>query len=150
MKDKIWSLFAICLLIVGVLSQSASAQSDALIVVQEQVVQVAPVQVVRATPVRTAVSAVSHAVAGLPANLQALVGRGLAQAKAEKQAQLGLRASHRVPGFPTCVASYEGSGWSTSSAYSAVTNCCYWGRRQPVDIGVARGRDGWYAIVGYR
>lgn len=45
---------------------------------------------------------------------------------------------------------YEGVGFSTSSAQAAIRNCCYWGRKTPVDIGVCRGRNGWYACVRYR
>jgi hypothetical protein len=44
----------------------------------------------------------------------------------------------------------EGIGFSTSSSDAAVRNCCYWGKRQPVDIGVARGPRGWFAVVRYR
>ena len=44
----------------------------------------------------------------------------------------------------------EGIGFSTVSADKAVSNCCYWGRRTPIDIGVARGPRGWYAVVRYR
>lgn len=79
-----------------------------------------------------------------------IIGHGRAQAKAEAQARMGLRASHRVPGFPISVAAYEGCGWSPISPERAITISCYWGERQPVDIGVARGADGWYACVGYR
>lgn len=44
----------------------------------------------------------------------------------------------------------EGIGFSTVSADKAVSNCCYWGRRTPIDIGVARGSRGWFAVVRYR
>lgn len=44
----------------------------------------------------------------------------------------------------------EGIGFSTVSADAAIHNCCYWGRRTPIDIGVARGPRGWYAVVRYR
>jgi hypothetical protein len=44
---------------------------------------------------------------------------------------------------------YEGVGFS-SSADAAVKNCCYWGQRTPIEIGVARGRNGWYACVRYK
>lgn len=43
----------------------------------------------------------------------------------------------------------EGIGFSTRSADAAVSNCCYWGKRRPRDIGVARGPRGWYAVVWY-
>ena len=45
---------------------------------------------------------------------------------------------------------YEGVGFSTMSADHAIRNCCYWGQKTPVDIGVARGNNGWYACVRYR
>jgi hypothetical protein len=45
---------------------------------------------------------------------------------------------------------YEGVGFSSNSADAAVKNCCYWGQRTPIEIGVARGRNGWYACVRYR
>jgi hypothetical protein len=44
----------------------------------------------------------------------------------------------------------EGIGFSTVSADKAISNCCYWGRRTPTDIGVARGPRGWFAVVRYR
>jgi hypothetical protein len=44
----------------------------------------------------------------------------------------------------------EGIGFSTTSASDAVSRCCYWGRKTPTDIGVARGVRGWYAVVRYR
>jgi hypothetical protein len=45
---------------------------------------------------------------------------------------------------------YEGVGFSSSSSDAAIRNCCYWGQRTPIEIGVARGRNGWYACVRYR
>ena len=45
----------------------------------------------------------------------------------------------------------EGIGYG-STPEQAKRNCCYWGRRTPVEIGIAqchRGR-GWYAVVRYR
>ena len=45
---------------------------------------------------------------------------------------------------------YEGVGYSSSSSEAAIKRCCYWGQRTPVDIGVARGKNGWYACVRYR
>lgn len=46
----------------------------------------------------------------------------------------------------------EGIGFSTVSPDAAVRNCCYWGKRQAVDIGTAWSpvRRGWYAVVRYR
>lgn len=45
---------------------------------------------------------------------------------------------------------YEGVGFSSSSSDAAIRNCCYWGQRTPIDIGVARGKSGWFACVRYR
>lgn len=45
---------------------------------------------------------------------------------------------------------YEGVGYSAISPDHAVRSCCFWGQRTPVDIGVARGRNGWFACVRYR
>lgn len=43
----------------------------------------------------------------------------------------------------------EGIGFSPVSADDAIKRCCYWGKRRPRDIGVARGARGWYAVVRY-
>jgi hypothetical protein len=45
---------------------------------------------------------------------------------------------------------YEGVGFSSRSADHAIKSCCYWGKRKPLDIGVARGHNGWYACVRYK
>ena len=45
---------------------------------------------------------------------------------------------------------YEGVGFSSKSADDAIRRCCYWGQKTPIEIGVARGRNGWYACVRYR
>lgn len=46
----------------------------------------------------------------------------------------------------------EGIGFSTVSPDHAVRSCCFWGKRQAVDIGVAWSpiRRGWFAVVRYR
>jgi hypothetical protein len=44
----------------------------------------------------------------------------------------------------------EGIGFSTVSEDAAIRNCCYWGKRKAIDIGVARGARGWYAVVRYQ
>lgn len=43
----------------------------------------------------------------------------------------------------------EGIGFSAVSADDAIRRCCYWGKRRPIDIGVARGSRGWFAVVRY-
>lgn len=76
-----------------------------------------------------------------------VVAVGIAQAKAQQQAAEG-RCRHVGGGFGA--GNYEGVGFSTVSADHAISKCCFWGQRQPIDIGVARGRNGWYATVIYR
>lgn len=71
---------------------------------------------------------------------------GLAQSKAERQAREG-RMRHVGGGFGG--GRYEGVGFSTYSAESAVRACCYWGKRPVREIGVARGARGWFACVIY-
>ena len=72
---------------------------------------------------------------------------GLAQYKSRVQASQG-RMRHIGGSFGG--GRYEGVGFSTRSADDAIRNCCYWGRKTPVDIGVVRGANGWYATVLYR
>jgi hypothetical protein len=43
----------------------------------------------------------------------------------------------------------EGIGFSTASPDAAIAASCYWGQRTPTEIGVARGRRGWYAVIRY-
>ena len=73
---------------------------------------------------------------------------GLAQSKAVRAAQMGLRG-HLGGGLGG--AKYEGVGWSNRSPRDAIENCCYWGTRPTVEIGVSKGQDGcWYACVLYQ
>ena len=44
----------------------------------------------------------------------------------------------------------EGVGFSRISSKDAISNCCYWGQMTPVDIGVSKGKYGWYACVRYK
>ena len=75
-------------------------------------------------------------------------GSGLAQSKAARAARIGLRG-HLGGGLGG--ARYEGVGWSNRSAQDAIENCCYWGTRPTMQIGVSKGQDGcWYACVLYR
>lgn len=43
----------------------------------------------------------------------------------------------------------EGIGFSTRSADDAIRRCCYYGQLRPREIGVARGRRGFYAVIRY-
>lgn len=97
-----------------------------------------------APPVVTPVSSPTPMAA--PAAVPMSAG-GLAQQKAETQARSG-RCFH--PGGSFGGGTHEGCGFSTVSADDAVRHCCYWGQRTPIDIGVARGANGWYATVIYR
>jgi len=76
-----------------------------------------------------------------------VVSAGLAQAKAQRQAAMN-RCCHVGGGFGGGQA--EGVGFSTVSADHAISKCCFWGKREALDIGVARGSNGWYATVIYR
>lgn len=67
-----------------------------------------------------------------------------AQESAEIQARRG-RIGHMGG-----VYRFEGVGFSTASADDAIRNCCYYGKRTPIEIGVARGSRGWYACVRYQ
>jgi hypothetical protein len=75
------------------------------------------------------------------------VRNSIAQAKANLQASQG-RMRHVGGSFGA--GRYEGVGFSTVSADDAIRQCCYWGQRTPVDIGVAKGSSGWFATVLYR
>lgn len=45
---------------------------------------------------------------------------------------------------------FEGVGYSSRSPQDAIQNCCYYGRKEAIDIGVAQGSNGWYATVIYK
>lgn len=97
-----------------------------------------------AGPVVMSQPVVSQPTTGMP---MPATGGGLAQSKAQIQAQAG-RCFH--PGGSFGGGTHEGCGFSSVSADDAVRHCCYWGQRTPIDIGVARGANGWYATVIYR
>jgi hypothetical protein len=71
----------------------------------------------------------------------------IAKHKAQQQAAQG---QCRHVGGSMGSGRYEGVGFSSVSADHAISRCCYWGQRTAIGIGVARGRDGWYATVLYR
>jgi hypothetical protein len=67
-----------------------------------------------------------------------------AQADAEEMARTGiLRHCGRSGGRR------EGIGFSASSADAAIRNCCFYGQFKAREIGVARGRRGWFAVIRY-
>lgn len=72
---------------------------------------------------------------------------GLAQAKAAKQAERG-RMHHVGGGLGG--GSYEGVGFSTSGPDEAIKASCYWGQKNPIDIGVSCTKRGCYATVIYQ
>ena len=45
--------------------------------------------------------------------------------------------------------SFEGNGFG-ATADQAIRNSCFWGQRTPIEIGVARGANGYYATIFYR
>ena len=71
---------------------------------------------------------------------------GSAQWKAEQSARL-CSVQHLGGGFGG--GSFEGNGFG-ATAQQAIQNSCYWGQRTPIEIGVARGANGYYATVFYR
>ena len=73
---------------------------------------------------------------------------GLAQSKSRIAANRGMRGQHVGGGFGGGRA--EGVGFSSVSRQDAIRRSCYWGTRPVKQIGVTRGRDGWYATVIYR
>ena len=105
--------------------------------------QAGPFGLFNRQPVRNTAHVAQHATQGAVYG----VAGGIAQAKAEQQARSGVM---RHVGGSMGAGRYEGVGFSTESADHAIRKCCYWGQRTPVDIGVARGRTGWYATVLYR
>jgi hypothetical protein len=92
------------------------------------------------------VRVVEHVVCEVQPVRSVVCANGLAQWKAERQAASG-RLYHVGGGFNGGCA--EGVGFSTSSPDAAIRACCYWGRKPVQEIGVARGRNGWYATVIY-
>ncbi len=100
-----------------------------------------PVQIYRQQPMQTYQQQPNYSMGGS-------YGSGLAQQKAQMAANRGMRAQHVGGGFAG--GQSEGVGFSTMSPESAIRASCYWGTRPVHQIGVARGRDGWYATVIYR
>jgi hypothetical protein len=77
---------------------------------------------------------------------QAAAAPGSAQWKAEQSARIG-SVQHLGGGFGG--GSFEGNGFG-ATADQAIRNSCYWGQRTPIEIGVARGANGYYATIFYR
>ena len=71
---------------------------------------------------------------------------GSAQWKAEQSARMG-SVQHIGGGFGG--GSFEGNGFGATPD-QAIQNSCFWGQRTPIEIGVARGANGYYATIFYR
>jgi hypothetical protein len=67
-----------------------------------------------------------------------------AQATAEQMARVGILRHCGTAGGRR-----EGIGFSSVSADAAIKNCCFWGKFRAREIGVAKGRKGYYAVVWY-
>ncbi len=76
----------------------------------------------------------------------AVAAIGSAQWKAEQSARMG-SVQHIGGGFGG--GSFEGNGFG-ATADQAIRNSCFWGQRTPIEIGVARGANGYYATIFYR
>jgi hypothetical protein len=71
---------------------------------------------------------------------------GSAQWKAEQCARMGAVA-HLGGSFGG--GSHEGCGFG-ATADQAIRNSCFWGQLTPIEIGVAAGANGYYAVIFYR
>jgi hypothetical protein len=67
-----------------------------------------------------------------------------AQSTAEQMARTGILRHCGTAGGRR-----EGIGFSTVSADAAIKNCCFFGKFRAREIGVAKGRKGYYAVVWY-
>ena len=105
--------------------------------------QAGPFGLFKRQPVRNTANVAQHAVQGAVHG----VAGGIAQAKAEQQARSGVM---RHVGGSMGAGRFEGVGFSTVSADDAIRKCCYFGQKQVVEYGVARGVKGWFATVLYR
>lgn len=106
------------------------------------------VQTSNAATTNTVVQADSTAAAapGAAPSAPVAAAYGSAQWKAEQSARM-CSVAHLGGGFGG--GSYEGNGFG-ATAQQAIQNSCFWGTRQPIQIGVARGANGYYATVFYR
>lgn len=93
---------------------------------------------------RWIVLALALLLAPAAASAQTTVTVTTAQFEAEEMARTGFFGHRGRHG--RC---REGIGFSTVSADAAVRNCCYHGQLTPREIGVARGRRGFYAVIRY-
>lgn len=78
------------------------------------------------------------------ASAQTTVTVTTAQFEADEMARTGVFGHRHRQG--RC---REGIGYSTVSGSDAVNRCCFMGQLRPREIGVAKGRRGFYAVVRY-
>lgn len=116
-------------------------------VVNGEIIQTSSVQTVEGGIVQAG-SVVSAPTNSVPtaAPMAGAAAPGTAQWKAEQSARMG-SVAHIGGGFGG--GSFEGNGFGATPD-QAVRNACYWGQRTPIEIGVARGANGYYATVFYR
>ena len=124
----------------NVVIQAAPAATPTNVVTQTNSVVTSENAVVQAN----STSAVPGSV--VPAAPAAAAAVGSAQWKAEQSARMG-SVQHIGGGFGG--GSFEGNGFGPT-ADQAIRNSCFWGQRTPIEIGVARGANGYYATVFYR
>lgn len=126
---------------------TVAAPAPAVPVVQPATTTVAtPANTIVQTSVTETASAVTpaNATSTAPAPKPAAVGS--AQWKAEQSARMG-SVAHIGGGFGG--GSHEGNGFGATPD-QAIHNACYWGQLTPLEIGVARGANGYYATIFYR
>ena len=115
--------------------QTSAVETSGSAVVQANSVVTTPSVITQGTPVVSQV--VPQAAAAAP---------GSAQWKAEQSARIG-SVQHLGGGFGG--GSFEGNGFGPTPD-QAIRNSCFWGQRTPIEIGVARGANGYYATIFYR
>lgn len=121
----------------GVVQTNATEAGNGVV----QASAAAPVAVTEGTPTKT------EAAPAKPATTTpAPAAVGSAQWKAEQCARMG-SVQHLGGGFGG--GSYEGCGFG-ATPQQAIQSACFWGQRTPIEIGVARGANGYYSTIFYR
>jgi len=86
----------------------------------------------------------------VPAQAETVVVRGRSTVIMGSAQDAAVVLARRGALVHTGCSQVEGIGFSTVSEQKAISNSCYWGKRKAIDIGVARGARGWYAVVRYQ
>ena len=115
-------------------------------VVQTSAVETSGNTVVQANSVITTQPVTTQAAPVISQSVPQAAASGSAQWKAEQSARIG-SVQHLGGGFGG--GSFEGNGFGPTPD-QAIRNACYWGQRTPIEIGVARGSNGYYATIFYR